>query len=135
MTTYEHGTLGWWMDERRGELGLTWNDVAERTGVSPETIYRVAKGRQRGPMRTTTKRGIERALNWAPGSIDTIATGGEPTPVNDTQQEGEAPSPYSELRELTDQLDAQIRTAQAQSEAIRRRLDALDQPSDRRRAQ
>lgn len=73
---HARGTLGWWLDERRGELGLTWEQVAERAGVSVQTIFRAINGT---PMRTTTRKGIERALEWASGSIDEIERGGSPT--------------------------------------------------------
>lgn len=78
MSTYSPQTLGWWMDERRGELALTWQQVADEAGVSTETLYRIADGRT---PRTTTRKGIERALRWQPGSIDAIAHEGEPTPL------------------------------------------------------
>lgn len=77
---YPHHTLGWWMDERRGELGLTWKQVAEHTGVSDQHIYRIAGGTT-NRMRTNTKKALERALRWASGSIDRIAGGGEPVPL------------------------------------------------------
>lgn len=133
MDRYEPATLGWWMDERRGELGLTWNEVAERVGVSPGTIYRIAAGPTRA-MRTTTKKGIESTLNWAAGSVDDILNGSDPT-ASDSASQRESDSPYAELRTLADQLDEQIRAAQEQSDEIRRRLDALDQSGDKRRAQ
>lgn len=80
MSTYSPQTLGWWMDERRGELALTWQQVAEEAGVSTETLYRIADGRQ---MRTTTKKGVERALRWQRGSVDRILAGGKPVPLPD----------------------------------------------------
>lgn len=76
-TSYPKGTLGWWMDERRGDLGLSWREVASRAGVSDETLFRSARGR---PLRTTSRKGIERALQWDSGSIDAILSGGEPVP-------------------------------------------------------
>lgn len=76
MSTDGPQTLRWWMDERRGELGLTWQQVADRAGVSTETLYRAADGRQ---MRTTTRKGIERALEWEPGSVAAVIRGQHPT--------------------------------------------------------
>lgn len=78
MSTDSPPSLRWWMDERRGELGLTWQQVAERAGVSTETLYRAAEGRQ---MRTTTRKGIERALEWEPGGVDAVLTGQTPQPL------------------------------------------------------
>lgn len=84
MSTYSPQTLGWWMDERRGELALTWQQVADEAGVSTETLYRIADG-GRTP-RTTTRKGIERALQWQPGSIDAIAASGKPAPLAEPEQ-------------------------------------------------
>lgn len=78
MSTDSPQTLRWWMDERRGELALTWQQVADLAGVSTETLYRAAAGRA---MRTKTKKAIERALQWRAGSIDAVAAGGQPRPI------------------------------------------------------
>ena len=78
MSTDGPQNLRWWMDERRGELGLTWQQAADRAGVSTETLYRAAEGRA---MRTTTRKGLERALRWQPGSVDAILRGAGPEPL------------------------------------------------------
>lgn len=44
--------------------------------MSPVTWIRVEKAE---PVRTLTHRGVERALGWATGAIDTILAGGEPS--------------------------------------------------------
>jgi hypothetical protein len=72
---HEPGTLGWWVDDRRAELDMTWNELAERAGLGKETLFRAIQGR---PMRTRTKKAIERALQWQSGSIDAIRRGGRP---------------------------------------------------------
>lgn len=64
------------MDERRAELQLTWSEVAERAGITREGLRRTRTGT--GHIRSLTKVGIERALSWAPGSIEDILQGGEP---------------------------------------------------------
>lgn len=96
-TGYDTGTLGWWMDERRGELDLPWKQVAERTGVSEQHIYRIARG-DVGRMRATTKKAIERALRWANGSVDRIAAGREPVPVADSPPDEREPALSPEVR-------------------------------------
>lgn len=65
-------SLSWWMDTRRGELSITLETVAERAGVSAETLRLAAQGRK---MRPVTKGGIERALLWETGSVDRIRSG------------------------------------------------------------
>lgn len=107
---YRLGTLGWWMDDRRGDLQMTWEEVAERAGTTPETLRRNADDPSR--MRTTTRKGIERALRWERGSIDDILAGGEPTPI---AREPEQPIDY-------EQLAAERAAAQ---DGIRRAQEAL----------
>lgn len=70
------------MDERRLDLELTWNDVAERAGITREGLRRTRTGT--GRIRSLTKRGIERALRWERGSVDTILGGGDPTDAKDS---------------------------------------------------
>ncbi|WP_242890120.1 hypothetical protein [Actinomadura litoris] len=65
------------MDTRRAELRLRWKDVAARAGLTTEGLRNVRGGR--GEIRSLTKRGIEEALGWTSGSIDSILGGGEPT--------------------------------------------------------
>ncbi|GAT67810.1 hypothetical protein PS9374_03469 [Planomonospora sphaerica] len=69
------------MTERRDELGLYWNDVAERAGLTKEGLRSVRGGV--GTMRPPTKRGIEAALRWARGSVDRILEGGAPVALED----------------------------------------------------
>lgn len=64
------------MDDRRSDLGLTWNEVADKAGVTREGLRRMRTGT--GHIRSLTKRGIERALQWASGSVDQILAGGDP---------------------------------------------------------
>ena len=111
------------MDERRGELSLTWDDVAERAAVSPQTIYRAINGTS---MRTTTKKAVERSLRWESGSIDSILDGGNPTPKPDNDPAPELDT-YKDLREMVDAL-------QAQAEELKKRLDGLSQGGENRKA-
>jgi hypothetical protein len=76
--------LDLWMDRRRSELGLRWEDVAERAdGVTTQTLREIRGGRRKA--RSLTKAAIERALQWTPGSIDSILAGGEPANMPDLQ--------------------------------------------------
>lgn len=69
------------MDERRSDLGLTWNEVADKAGITREGLRRMRTGT--GHIRSLTKRGIERALQWTSGSVDRILAGGEPNIVHE----------------------------------------------------
>lgn len=79
--------LGELINERRLELGLTWDQVTERTGVAASAIREVRKGR--ATLRDITAAKIERGLGLAPRSIHRLMTGqttrlalaGEPPPA------------------------------------------------------
>lgn len=81
-------TVGWEIDERRAELGMRWQDLAEAAGVSRQRLYEIRdSGSASSRMRTTTKKKIERALQWERGSIDAILRGGDPTPISAPEDE------------------------------------------------
>lgn len=85
------------MNDRRGELGMTWDEVAEIAGVTASTLFRNASN-PNGP-RTTTRKGIERALRWESGSVDAILAGGNPTnmPDNTPAASGTVADPDPEM--------------------------------------
>jgi transcriptional regulator with XRE-family HTH domain len=75
--------LGEYMDARRKELGLRWEELATRVGATSSYLRAIRAGRRR-PSDIATSR-IEAALRWAPGSIDAILdSAGEPTPIDGT---------------------------------------------------
>lgn len=69
------------MDERRIDLGLRWADVADLAGLTPEGLRGVRRGD--GELRGLTRRGIEDALQWSRGSVQTVLAGGEPSVVGE----------------------------------------------------
>lgn len=72
------------MDARRKQLRLRWQDVAERAGVSKETIRLLRKGARDESVRATeTETKLEAALGWATGSIQAIRDDREPTLLAD----------------------------------------------------
>lgn len=76
---------GWWVRTRREALGLKWREVAAIAGVAPATIHRANKNGGE-TLQPSTRRNVERALEWEPCSIDAILAGGEPTPVGTTAE-------------------------------------------------
>lgn len=101
------------MNRRRLDLGMKWRDVASDGGISYEAL-RSARVGDAAPA-DLTKRGIERALKWQPGSVDAILAGGEPTPLN------EAPA-----REVTvADLAAQLAEEKQARMDLERRFDEL----------
>src|SRR5579859_6950920 len=67
------------MEERRMELGLTWEQVADAAGIRYETL-RAVRNRD-GSIRPLTRRAIATALRWSPGSVDLILAGADPEPA------------------------------------------------------
>jgi transcriptional regulator with XRE-family HTH domain len=65
------------MDQRRRDLRLTWDQVASRAGIHRETLRQIRAGT--GALRPLSATGIEDALDWDRGSIDTLLADGETT--------------------------------------------------------
>jgi transcriptional regulator with XRE-family HTH domain len=66
------------MDERRLDLGMSWQAVARAAGLSPRTLQDIRSGA--GTPRRDTLRKIDAALAWIPGSAETALAGGDPRP-------------------------------------------------------
>lgn len=62
---------------RRAELGLSRAELARRADVDPKTLQTLEQDR-RWPQDVNRAK-IEQALGWAPGSLEAIRDGGEPT--------------------------------------------------------
>lgn len=92
--------LGHLIEARRIDLRLTQIQFAKAVPMSKEGLRKLIKGS--GDIRPLTKRGIEDALRWAPGSIDAILAGGEPTELSDD-------SPPTGRERLSDHLDSRRR--------------------------
>jgi hypothetical protein len=66
------------MTERMRQLRLKWADVARRAdGMSQQHLLRIRKGQV--PVTPEAAASIERALEWAPGSVVVVCGGGEAT--------------------------------------------------------
>lgn len=74
--------LAVYVRERRDFLGLTQEDVRGVGGPSTATM-RLIEGALQDSYRPSILRGLERALRWAPNSVDQIIDGGPPTPLPD----------------------------------------------------
>lgn len=68
---------------RRKHLKLTQPEVAERGGLSVATIRAIETNRA-GRLSPRLRRALERAIEWEPGTIDTVLEGGGPRPVATT---------------------------------------------------
>jgi hypothetical protein len=70
------------MEQRRLELGLTWEQVAQAGGIGYETI-RAARNETSG-IRKLTRAAIDRGLRWEQGSVDRVLAGqGDAVPLPD----------------------------------------------------
>lgn len=67
------------MNARRLHLGMDWQDVADAAGIRTQTLRVVRQGGN--PPSDKTKYGLETALQWQPGSVDAVLSGGDPTPL------------------------------------------------------
>jgi len=108
------------MRRRRLELGMkTWRDLALAGGISYETLRALRNGE--GKPADATVHGLERALQWQPGSVQRVLDDKDPLPVGslppataemhgtvDTSAEADSP--------ITAQLEALLRQAQARTE-------------------
>lgn len=71
--------LGRHMDDRRNDLGMTWDDIARLSGLSRQTLYDIRKGNtDLRRMRSSTKRKIETAFKWERGTVERAVLDGIP---------------------------------------------------------
>ncbi|MFD5386310.1 hypothetical protein ACFWMG_15440 [Streptomyces sp. NPDC127074] len=71
--------------ERRLELGLARNKKAAEIGISKDTWKRLERGE---PIRDINYSKIDGALGWAVGSCVAVLEGGEPIPIEASNNEG-----------------------------------------------
>lgn len=95
---------------------MTWDQVAAEAGVSTWTLLRHANESSR--MRTTTKKGIERALQWSPGSIDKILAGGEPIPFHAPSGPDDRDRQIAELQQMATELTVYAERLKARIEEL-----------------
>jgi hypothetical protein len=84
--------LGTYVTRRRDELGMTQSEVQAAGGPSTAT-QRLIEGAARTTYRGAILASLERALRWAPGSVELILTGEEPKPA-EGQRASQAPAPH-----------------------------------------
>ncbi|HEX5596348.1 MAG TPA: hypothetical protein VFX61_10075 [Micromonosporaceae bacterium] len=70
------------VQERRLHLRLGIEPAARAAGMSKDTWKKVEAGRE--DVRDTSYAGVERALQWAPGSCRRILAGGDPVIVEES---------------------------------------------------
>lgn len=121
--------LGEYAKARRRELGITQEGVQELGGPSPALVRQIEKKTYSASMNSSLKRGYERALQWAEGSIDKIHSGGEPAPLGADPQdlpkaEPPAESRFDRLAREADEAQAEFERAVGELAAAEARVDA-----------
>lgn len=120
MTSGEHAErLGPLVRQRRKELKLTQAEVQEAGGPSTATL-RLIEGGNHTDFRAGTVEPLERILQWQPGSITAVLSGGKPTEIPRQSAPG---SDYGLDNVPTDDLIAEIRVLFAE---VRSRLPWID---------
>jgi len=122
-----HERLDHVMNERRLELGMRWNELAEVVGIKPESMRAIRRG-DYGPSELTARR-IDAALHWSPGSTQRVLTAdGDPVPLVTEKREMTTSemiaAGYRDLNEL-ERLDEELH---------RRMLAARRSPQDLEKA-
>lgn len=82
------------MDRRRLDRVMRWKDVATEVGVTQQTLLEARKGKVRSDL---TAAGIERFMEWAPGSVRAVLEGRNPTPLPAEAEAGAGPLAASVL--------------------------------------
>lgn len=67
------------LSDRIDELGLQQSEIQAAGGPSPAKVREILNGRSQ-TLVTSLRRGLERALQWPTGTIDTLLAGDDPTP-------------------------------------------------------
>lgn len=112
MAQEPHKRLDDALSDRRLDLGMRWNQVAQAAGVSPEALRAIRRGSYRPS--PDTARALDNALRWEPGSVQAVLDGGEPTPQGQVVRIGpafeEQPEPprASREQELRDKFEVTV---------------------------
>lgn len=121
---------------------MTWAEVAREADITVETLRALRRGKNEPS--DLTKRGLDRALQWEPGGVQSILNGGSPRPVGSlpaltAELHGSATEPEDEeedspisayLRSLLQQAHEQNRQTQEES---RRQYEDLSARLDEQR--
>lgn len=96
--------------QRRLALRLSEAEATRLAGFGSRNTWSTAEGGQRN-LRSQNYAGIESALHWAPGSVEQILAGGEPT---------ELPTPRVDVVRPPRKINLEVELAM---------VEALDQPA------
>ncbi|MGW1039365.1 hypothetical protein [Streptomyces sp. NPDC002547] len=116
------------IEHRITELALEYAEVCRRAEISDETLGKIRKGMN---ARGSTYLKLERALDWAQGSVAAILAGGEPTPLG--MPAGERVGTKSEPSPLDQELELLRRAIAAMAKELGLSPDETDEAYRRAR--
>jgi transcriptional regulator with XRE-family HTH domain len=106
------------MNRQRAKLRLTWDQVAQRAGISVATLRRLRNSDD--PVTLDTMVGIDEALEWGSGHVEARLAGREPAPL---RREHAPPD---------DELEVLIANARRELARVERALAELEREKQRR---
>lgn len=124
----ELARLAYQVRRRRDELGMSQMDVWKKySGPSSTKMGKIESGMGPAPSEST-KRKLEAALRWAPGSVDAILQGNEPTPIAQVGGWESVPPNAFEERSLNpnDPVDAALQAFQRAAASLVQAENDLD---------
>lgn len=96
------------MEDRRGELGLRWQDVAAAGGISVRAVQ-LARDPAAGEPGLRTLEGIDRGLRWEPGSARAfLRSGRDPVPAGAGPPPGPASRAGGDAAEIAGRIMADL---------------------------
>lgn len=127
--------LGRAVAERRLELGLSVRAAAMIAEINRATWGTLEEGDRR--LSRHLWKGVEGALNWAPGSVSRILAGGDPTTLPDDHPEVVAPAlpPDFDLSAEIDRIKRLDISARTKLELARQITDLYEQAQAEHRAE
>jgi transcriptional regulator with XRE-family HTH domain len=113
---------------RATALGLSQQDLVSRSGLSRTTVQKLWQGDDTYAPSRRTRVAIEDALDWAPGSVEAVLAGGEPTVRREASVETEtiASDSPAAARSLTTVTDMPLRVQLALGEGRPLDFDVLE---------
>lgn len=124
-----HERLDRAMNQRRLELHMNWREVARGAGISYEALRAIRRGDSRPT--ELTARGIDAALQWAPGSVLKVLKDGAPTPVEVAEAREAArealPEPGDGPPNLSQELEVAYRVLLATVDALKLTPEEADE--------
>lgn len=85
------------LEDHKARHDLTWQEVADSGPIPLQTLRRVRV--EASPLSRDTRERLETILGWAPGSVQSVEDGGDPTPLRipRVQEAGTLDTPLGQI--------------------------------------